>query len=91
MLQQETPEDYVIATGNQHSVREFVDLAAGEVGIRIGWEGRGIDEKGYNRATGACIVAVDPLVGETMREDMKEAERDQLCKREGFATLERNE
>src|ERR1700733_6299672 len=48
MLQQETPEDYVIATGIQHSVRDFVNLAAEEVGIRIRWEGSGVEEKGYN-------------------------------------------
>ena len=46
MLQQEKPEDFVIATGVQHSVREFVELAAGEVGITLRWEGTGVDEKG---------------------------------------------
>src|ERR1700722_5440379 len=60
MLQQETPEDYVIATGEQHSVRDFVNYAAEEVGIRIRWEGSGVDEKGYNVETGQCIVAIDP-------------------------------
>jgi GDPmannose 4,6-dehydratase len=60
MLQQETAEDYVIATGEQHSVRDFVNYAAEEVGIRIRWEGRGVDEKGYNVETGQCIVAIDP-------------------------------
>src|SRR5882757_3317024 len=60
MLQQETAEDYVIATGEQHSVRDFVNYAAEEVGIRIRWEGSGIDEKGYNAETGQCIVAIDP-------------------------------
>ena len=59
MLQQDKPEDFVIATGEQHSVREFVQLAASEIGISIRWEGTGIDEKGYDAATGACIVAVD--------------------------------
>jgi GDPmannose 4,6-dehydratase len=60
MLQQDKPEDYVIATGEQHSVREFVDIAAAEVGIKIRWEGKGVDEKGYNVNNGKCIVAVDP-------------------------------
>src|SRR6202165_1304604 len=60
MLQQETPEDYVIATGEQHSVRDFVEYAAEEVGIKVRWEGHGIDEKGYNAETGQCIVAIDP-------------------------------
>lgn len=60
MLQQDTPEDFVIATGEQHSVREFVNLAAAEIGIEIRWEGQGIDEKGYDVATNKCVVAVDP-------------------------------
>jgi len=60
MLQQDKPEDYVIATGIQHSVREFVELAAREADIAVRWEGKGVDEKGYNAATGACIVEVDP-------------------------------
>jgi GDPmannose 4,6-dehydratase len=116
MLQQDTPEDFVIATGEQHSVREFVELAAKEIGIQIRWEGQDQDEKGYDVATGKCIVAVDPryyrpaevetllgdptkakeklgwvptttfpeLVAEMMREDMKEAQRDELVKQNGF-------
>ncbi|CRI67300.1 GDP-mannose 4,6-dehydratase [Thiocapsa sp. KS1] len=123
MLQQEAPEDFVIATGHQYSVRDFVDAAAREVGIAIRWEGVGELEKGFNEATGACIVAVDPryfrptevetllgdatkarerlgwspeigfeeLVGEMMREDLKEAEKDALCRREGFSVAERRE
>lgn len=59
MLQQERAEDYVIATGVQYSVRDFVDAAAGELGMPIRWQGQGIDEKGYDVA-GKCIVAVDP-------------------------------
>ncbi len=59
MLQQEEPEDFVIATGEQYSVREFVDTAAKELDISIRWEGKGVDEKGYN-SEGRCIVAVDP-------------------------------
>ncbi|WPL11521.1 GDP-mannose 4,6-dehydratase [Thiorhodovibrio litoralis] len=123
MLQQDAPEDYVIATGEQHSVRDFVALAARDIGINIGWEGQGVEEKGYDQATGACIVAVDPryfrpsevetllgdpgkareqlgwtprisfgdLVSEMMREDLRAAERDKLCRREGFTTLSHNE
>ena len=60
MLQQDAPEDFVIATGKQHSVREFVELAAKEAGIKVRWEGSGVDEKGYDAATGKCIVEVDP-------------------------------
>ena len=58
MLQQEQAEDFVIATGVQYSVRDFVDAAAKELGITIRWEGQGIGEKGYD-AKGKCIVAVD--------------------------------
>jgi GDPmannose 4,6-dehydratase len=61
MLQQETPEDFVIATGEQHSVREFVEVAAQELGIKIEWRGKNEHEKGYDAKTGKCIVEVDPL------------------------------
>ncbi len=60
MLQQETAEDFVIATGVQYSVRQFVDFAAEELEIKIRWEGEDADEKGYCTETGKCIVAVDP-------------------------------
>lgn len=60
MLQQEKPEDFVIATGEQHSVREFVTIASAELGIDLRWEGEGLDEKGYDSRTGACLVEVDP-------------------------------
>jgi len=59
MLQQDTPEDFVIATGKQYSVREFIEAAAAELGIVIKWEGSGVDEKGYD-SSGNCIVSVDP-------------------------------
>ncbi|WP_341232273.1 GDP-mannose 4,6-dehydratase [uncultured Methylophaga sp.] len=59
MLQQEKPEDFVIATGVQYSVRDFVNTAAKELDITIRWEGKGVDEKGYD-AEGKCIVQVDP-------------------------------
>ena len=58
MLQQEQPEDYVIATGQQQSVRDFVNAAAAELGTKIRWEGAGVDEKGFDEK-GNCIVAVD--------------------------------
>lgn len=60
MLQQEQPEDFVIATGVQFSVRDFVNAAAAELGMNIRWEGNGVDEKGYDDK-GNCVVAVDPL------------------------------
>jgi GDPmannose 4,6-dehydratase len=59
MLQQEKPEDFVIATGVQYSVRDFVDAAAAEIGIAVTWRGTGVDEKGHD-AQGKCIVQVDP-------------------------------
>ncbi|MFA6178522.1 MAG: GDP-mannose 4,6-dehydratase [Candidatus Methylopumilus sp.] len=59
MLQQEQPEDFVIATGVQYSVRDFVNLAARELNMVITWQGQGVDEKGYD-ADGKCIVQVDP-------------------------------
>jgi GDPmannose 4,6-dehydratase len=59
MLQQEKPEDFVIATGVQYSVRDFVDAASAEIGITVNWRGEGVDEKGYD-AQGKCIVQVDP-------------------------------
>lgn len=59
MLQQDQAEDFVIASGVQYSVRQFVDFAASELNINIRWEGQGIDEKGYD-ATGKCIVQVEP-------------------------------
>ena len=58
MLQQSRPEDYVIATGEQHSVREFAEAAAHELGMKIKWKGKGAEEKGYD-GDGRCIVAVD--------------------------------
>jgi GDPmannose 4,6-dehydratase len=121
MLQQDEPEDFVIATGEQHSVREFVAVAAREVGMDMRWEGEGVDEKGYDRLTGTCIVEVDPryfrptevetllgdaskakaklgwspeisfaeLVREMMREDLRGAERDDMCRREGYQVFNR--
>ena len=60
MLQQDQPEDFVIATGQTQEVRSFVDLAFQEVGITIQWQGQGIDEKGIDKETGDVLVEVDP-------------------------------
>lgn len=58
ILQQEKPEDFVIATGVQHSVREFTELAFRYVGIELEFKGEGMDEKGYDKVTGMCLVEV---------------------------------
>ncbi len=123
MLQRDTPEDYVIATGEAHSVREFVELAFNEVGVEIHWEGKGPDEVGRDAKNGRPLVLVDrryfrptevesllgdpskaaeelnwnsrvsfkELVKLMVREDLREAERDQLCKREGFPVYNHSE
>jgi len=122
MLQQAKAEDYVIASGEQYSVRDFVNAAAAELGIAIAWKGEGTDEKGYD-ASGHCVVSVDPryfrptevetllgdaskartklgwtpkisfreLVAEMVRQDLMEAERDELVKRHGFNTYNYHE
>ena len=60
ILQHETPEDFVIATGEQHTVRDFTEKAFSANGITIRWEGEGIDEKGYDAETGKMLVCVNP-------------------------------
>ena len=60
ILQQETPDDYVIATGEQHTVRDFTEKAFAANGMTIRWEGAGIDEKGYDAETGKLLVSVNP-------------------------------
>ena len=80
MLQQDEPDDFVIATGEQHSVRDFVDAAAAELGITMRWAGIGLEEKGYD-GSGRCIVRVDPryfrptevetLLGDPSKAEMK--------------------
>lgn len=144
ILQHDEPDDYVIATGEQHSVRDFVVLAAREIGIEIKWKGKGLNEEGYVSdidlsvlgkfvtlpdseegylKPGAVVVAVDPdyfrptevasllgdsgkareklgweakigfeeMVREMVTEDLKLAQRDELCKRGGFKIYEYNE
>jgi GDPmannose 4,6-dehydratase len=120
MLQQDHPEDFVIATGRQHSVRDFVNAAARELDMKILWSGTGVEEKGYD-AKGRCVVAIDPhyfrptevesllgdaskareklnwvartsfdeLVSEMVREDLKQAQKDELIRHNGYETLNR--
>ena len=117
MLQQEEPEDFTISTGEQHTVREFVEIAAKELGINIKWQGSGINEKGiWKDETIVCVdsqyfrpTEVETLLGdstkvrkklgwmpkitfvelikEMTRADLKEAERDYLCQKEGYSTF----
>lgn len=123
ILQQQQPEDFVIATGKQYSVRQFVDAAFAEVGMQMRWEGEGVNEKGVDAKSGKVIVEVDPryfrptevetllgdpskareklgweatisldqMVAEMVREDLMLAEKDEMCKREGFKTFDYNE
>ncbi|MBU2699181.1 GDPmannose 4 [Sporomusaceae bacterium BoRhaA] len=123
MLQQDKPEDFVIASGQTHKVREFVELAFCEAGIEIVWHGSGIEEKGVDRATGNVLVEVDPryfrptevelllgdptkareklgwrpkttfaqLVSMMVQEDIKSAQRDVLCRKNGFEVRQYNE
>lgn len=113
MLQQPEPDDYVIATGEDHSVREFVEAAFKEVGITIGWKGQGVEEEGFNADSGQVLIRITPryfrptevdilrgdaskartqlgwqprctfreMVQEMLVQDLKEAEREVLCRR----------
>jgi len=60
MLQQDTPDDYVLATNETHTVREFVEMAFHEAGIAVEWHGKGVEEKGYDAKSGRLLVDVDP-------------------------------
>jgi GDPmannose 4,6-dehydratase len=72
IVQQETPDDYVLATGETHSVREFVECAFACAGRRIAWKGKGLDEIGVCAETGAALVAIDPVY-------FRPTEVDNLC------------
>lgn len=120
MLQQQEPEDFVIATGKQHSVKDVIETSARQLGISIHWEGKGVEEKGINEENNKTIVAVDAgyfrptevdnllgdaskakeklgweprisfeqLISEMVTEDMKEAQKDNLCRQEGYKTYD---
>lgn len=123
MLQQEKPDDFVIATGETHEVRKFVGMAFKEIGIDIEWQGQGIEERGIDKATGDILVEVDPryfrptevelLLGDAtkayeklgwkpktsltelcsmmVKADLEQAQRDLLCKKNGFQVRSFNE
>jgi len=59
ILQQDEPGDYVLATGETHTVREFVERAFAELGMDIGWDGKGVDERGFDKKSGRCLVEID--------------------------------
>jgi GDPmannose 4,6-dehydratase len=122
MMQQNKPEDFVIATGVQHSIRQFIEIAAKELDINITWQGKGKEEKGYD-SSGRCIVQIDPryfrptevetllgdstkakeklgwtpkitfreLVAEMVREDFKDAKREELIKKNGYPVFNHHE
>lgn len=93
MLQQDRPEDYVLATNETHTVREFVEVAFAEVGVSLRWEGHGVDEKGYDTKTGVLRVDIDeqffrPAEVELLWGDASKAERELGWKRKtGFQEL----
>ena len=70
ILQQSEPDDFVIATGKTHAVREFADLAFREAGINIEWQGHGVDEKGIDTSTGKTLIEVDPYYFRPTEVDM---------------------
>lgn len=120
MLQQAHGDDYVVATGTQYSVRQFVEAAFTHVGIELDWQGSGVDERGVCTKSGRVLVEVDRryfrpaevetllgdptkareklgwsaetsfegMVREMVESDLREAERDELCRREGYRTFE---
>ena len=86
MLQQDKPQDFVIATGETHTVREFVELAFKEIDIDIKWQGNGVDEKGVDDKTGKVLVEVDtkyfrPSEVELLLGDPSKAEKELGWKR----------
>jgi GDPmannose 4,6-dehydratase len=116
ILQHHKPDDFVVATGETHSVREFAELAFKEVGIEIVWQSEGVEEKGLDSETGSTLIEIDPryfrptevdrlqgdatkarellgwrprisfpeLVSQMVINDLRTAEKDQLCKNAGY-------
>ena len=120
ILQHNEPDDFVVATGEQHTVREFVESAFAEIDIGIKWSGDGTNEVGKNVSNGEVLIAIDPhyfrptevetllgdptkvhdklgwkasisfqdMVAEMIREDMRDAQKDELCRSKGFRTYQ---
>jgi len=84
MLQQDEPDDYVIATGETHTVREFVELAYEKIGVSIRWEGNGIDEVGIDEATDKAIIRVDPYFFRPAEVDFLQGNADKARERLGW-------
>ena len=123
ILQHDKPEDFVLATGENHTVREFVELAFLEVSIELEWKGNGVNEKGFNKKTGEIVVEVDPgyfrptevdillgdptkakeklgwkhkhtlsdLVKDMVKNDIQEAKKASVLKKEGFKLFDFSE
>ena len=123
MLQQPQPDDFVIATGRQYSVRDFIEMSFAEVGITLEWCGLGESEEGIDRNSGRILVRIDPryfrptevdtlvgdpskardvlgwtartsfedMVREMVREDMRSAKRDAMCREEGYRVFSYHE
>jgi GDPmannose 4,6-dehydratase len=84
MLQQEEPEDFVIATGEQHSVREFVELAGACLGMRIRWRGQGLDEQGVDGRNGRVVVRIDPRYFRPTEVDSLWGDPSKACQKLGW-------
>lgn len=85
MLQQPAPDDYVLATGESHSVREFVELAFAETGRTIEWRGKGVDEQGVDTRTGAVLVRIDPRYFRPTEVDLLEGDPSRARERLGWS------
>ena len=118
ILQHDVPEDFVIATGVQHTIRQLVEIAFAEVGVKIIWKGEGVKEVGIDASNNKELIAIDPryfrptevdsllgdpskakkllgweakisfrdMISEMVSEDIKDAQKDELCQSKGFRT-----
>jgi GDPmannose 4,6-dehydratase len=91
MLQQDRPEDYVIGSGEQHSVREFVERAADSAGMTLAWEGRGVNERGVDRRSGKVVVEVDSRYFRPVDNSFRVGDTRKACSRLGWSPAVRFE
>lgn len=87
MLQRDTPEDFVLATGETHTVREFIETAAEAIGIHIEWQGEGVDEIGIDTATGKTIITIDPKYFRPTEVDLLLGDPSKAKEKLGWATI----